>query len=81
MQIRWPNGVLDLGFLPFCDGYGVSLAWGRRDLMGEDVGEFDVLYADHKYAVLATGRDIRVHGSVWRAVVCRWIFLMLRWRL
>jgi len=71
MHLRWNNGVLTVGRLLWCDGYGLELAWGRRDLLGEDVHEGDALFADRVQIVLATGHGARVHGGVVRAALAR----------
>lgn len=71
MHFRWGNGVLDVGRLWYRDAYGIELAWGRRDLMGEDVRECETIFADHRALVFTTGLGIRAHGSAWRAVMMR----------
>lgn len=75
MHFRWNNGVLDVGWLWYRDGFGVELAWGRRDLMGEDVGEFESIFADHRCIMFASRRDVRIYGSVCRAIAARWFGL------
>lgn len=71
MIIRWNNGYLLFGWQLHTDAYGVSVAWGRRDLMGETVRDGEAMFADTKTAVLCTGRDVRVHGSVFRSIANR----------
>lgn len=71
MELRWSNGIFSVGPMLWRDAYGIELSWGRRDLMGEEVKEGEVWFADHVYWVMATGRERRKHGSVWRAMVAR----------
>jgi len=73
MQLRWTNGMLNVGPLWCRDAVGIELAWGRRDLMGEDVLPYESIFADHCTLVLATGLEQRIHGSVWRAAIARWL--------
>ena len=71
MELRWRNGVLTVGRC-FCrDAYGIDLAWGNREAMGEVLDEGDTLFLDNKFWTIATGREVRKHGSVWRAVLAR----------
>lgn len=72
MHLRWSNGVLDIGRLWYLDAYGIELAWGRRDLMGENVSEGETIFADRRVLVLVTGLDVHIHGSIWRAILARW---------
>jgi hypothetical protein len=71
VTLRWGNGMLTVGALWNQDGVGVSLVWGRRDLMGETVLPWESTFADHVTIVLATGRDIYVHGSVGKTIIAR----------
>ena len=71
MQIRWNNGFLSVGPMLCRDEYGIELAWGRRDMLGEDVREGDMWFADRKRWTIATGRGVRVHGSVWKAAIAK----------
>lgn len=49
MLIRWNNGVLKVGYLDYCQTYGVELAWGRRDILeGEPTPVGERIFADHK---------------------------------
>jgi hypothetical protein len=71
MIVRWTNGVLAIGPLYTQDSYGISVAWGRRDLMGEEVRQGESLFADHKTIVLCSGYEAYVYGSVRKAIVNR----------
>ncbi len=73
MHLEWGNGYLDVGRLWCRDAVGIELAWGRRDLMGEDVREGETILADHRVIVFASGLDIRRHGSAWRGAMNRWL--------
>lgn len=75
MNFRWRNGVLDVGRLWHRDAVGIELAWGRRDLMGDDIHDGETIFADHRVVVFASGRDIRIHGSAWRGAMARWFGL------
>lgn len=74
MLLNWPNGCLSLGWLCYRDAYGVELAWGRRDLMGEDVREGETWFSDRVTIEIATGRQVAVHGSVWKAALMTRLF-------
>lgn len=40
------NYVISLGFKPLSHSWGLSLYWGRRDLLGETVREGETRFAD-----------------------------------
>lgn len=49
MVLRWSNGVLEIGYLPYSHTYGVAIAWGRRDILeGRTVAEGEMYFADYK---------------------------------
>jgi hypothetical protein len=69
MIIKWDNGFFSFGPMLHRDAYGLTLCWGRRDLLGETVLEGDSLFADCKEIIICSGRDRYMHGSIWRAAV------------
>lgn len=71
MILRWGNGSLIIGPLIIEDAWGIDLAWGRRDLLGDPPDEGERIYADRVRLIVATGREVYLHGSVWRAALAR----------
>lgn len=71
-DIKWRNGRFLIGPMLEKDAYGVRLAWGRRSLLeGRLPAEGDMMFADEKQFVLASGRDIAAYGSLWKAILMR----------
>ena len=48
MLIRWRNGMLHVGYLPFLHGWGVELAWNRREDLNDAPEEGEAIFADYK---------------------------------
>jgi hypothetical protein len=67
MILKWGNGFLSFGQMPHRGAYGLTLCWGRRDLLGEKVLDSDPLFADCKEIIICSDYDLYLHGSIWRA--------------
>ena len=71
-DIKWRNDRFLIGPMINKDAYGIRLAWGRRSLLeGRLPAEGDMMFADEKQIVLASGRDIAAYGSLWKAIMMR----------
>jgi len=65
MTINWRNGTLTVGWLLYSDTWGISLAWGRRDLIeGRVIPPGETLFADYVVWHLVEARDVIEAGSL-----------------
>lgn len=71
MQWIWPTGFLTVGWLALLDVYGIELGWNRKDLIGGELKEDEVAFADYKVLELVSSREVAIHGSIWRALVAK----------
>ena len=48
MTLRWRNGLLHIGHLPFVGGWGLELAWNRREDLNDPPSDGETIFADYK---------------------------------
>lgn len=71
MILRWSNGELTFGWFAWQDCFGLSLSWNYASHFGLYRSCAEMPYLDHRQIILATGRDVRVAGSLRKAIFFR----------